>query len=70
VVFAQRAACIFDTQRNYTALIRAAVGGHSECVRILVDAGADKEVRDNFVRFNNDSLNLSLLCLVYHILHF
>ena len=33
-------------QRENTALICAAENGHSNCVRLLLDAGADKEAKD------------------------
>ncbi len=33
----------FDSQRESTALMRAAVSGHVDCVRLLIDAGADKD---------------------------
>ena len=44
-----------DSQSGYTALIEAASRGHADCVRMLVDAGADKDARDNVRR-------RSLLC--------
>ena len=28
-----------------TALMRAAVGGHADCARLLIDAGADKDAK-------------------------
>ena len=37
---------IFRTQNGSTALITAAFGGHTDCVRLLAEAGADKEARD------------------------
>ncbi len=37
----------FDTQNGFTALTRAVHWGHADCVRLLIDAGADKEARDN-----------------------
>ena len=37
-------------QRNNTALLNAAENGHAECVRLLVEAGADMEVKDDDVR--------------------
>jgi hypothetical protein len=36
----------FFSQSGNTALIWAAVYGRAECVRLLIDAGADKEVKD------------------------
>jgi hypothetical protein len=35
-----------DSQYRCTALMRAAADGHADCVRLLIDAGADKEARD------------------------
>ena len=35
------------TQSGNTALIGAGYGGHEDCVRLLVDAGADKEAKDD-----------------------
>jgi hypothetical protein len=37
----------FDSQFGDTALIRAAWHGHAECVRLLIDAGADKDAKSN-----------------------
>ena len=37
-------------QIGMTALMCAASGGHADCMRLLLDAGADKELKDN-VRF-------------------
>ena len=45
----------FDAQYGLTALIWAAAEGHAECVRLLIDAGADKDVKNNVRRW-------SLLC--------
>ena len=39
-------------QNEETALIRAGVHGRTDCVRMLIDAGADKEAK-NKVRFPN-----------------
>ena len=36
----------FDSQDGWTALIWAAWNGHTECVRLLIDAGADKDAKD------------------------
>ncbi len=38
---------VMHTQDGYTALIHAASNGHAACVRLLLDAGADKEAKDN-----------------------
>ena len=35
----------FDIQGGYTALIYSAMYGHSECVRLLVESGANKEAK-------------------------
>ena len=35
-----------DLQYGSTALICATQSGHAECVRLLIDAGADKEAKD------------------------
>ncbi len=37
----------FDLQDERTALISATNRGHADCVRLLIDAGADKEARDH-----------------------
>jgi ankyrin repeat protein len=37
------------SQNGFTALICAAENGHADCARLLLDAGADKEVK-NLVR--------------------
>ena len=34
------------TQMERTALVLASCGGHSECIRLLVEAGADTELSD------------------------
>ncbi len=34
-------------QNGRTALFYAAIKGHAECVRLLLDAGADKEAKNN-----------------------
>ena len=33
-------------QNGWTALIRAVRFGHADCARLLIDAGADKEIKD------------------------
>ncbi len=35
------------SQGGWTALMRAAIEGHADCVRLLLDAGADKDARHN-----------------------
>ncbi len=39
-----------DSQDGNTALMWAAEYGRAECVRLLIDAGADKEAEDNVRR--------------------
>ena len=36
----------FDSQDGNTALILAAEQGHADCLRLLIDAGADKDAKD------------------------
>ncbi len=36
----------FDSQRGKSALIYAAMNGHADSMRMLIDVGADKEVKD------------------------
>ena len=38
--------CESDKQDGFTALIKAAMNGRAECMRLLIDAGANKEARD------------------------
>ena len=38
---------VSDSQFAYTALICAAACGRTECVRLLIDAGADKNAANN-----------------------
>ena len=35
-----------DSQDGWTALMWAAERGHADCVQLLIDAGADKDVRN------------------------
>jgi hypothetical protein len=35
----------YDMQGGYTALIWAAQEGHTDCARLLIDAGADKNAK-------------------------
>jgi ankyrin repeat protein len=41
----------FDLQDGWTALMYAAQDGRAECVRLLINAGADKEAKDNVRRW-------------------
>ncbi len=43
--------CAIFPQKGETALIRAAEKGHTECVRLLVDFGANKEAKDKVRKF-------------------
>ncbi len=38
---------LVQSQYGYTALIRAAKHGRAECVRLLLEAGADKDAMTN-----------------------
>jgi ankyrin repeat protein len=40
-------AAAIESQYGWTALIFAADGGHADCARLLIDAGADKEAKDS-----------------------
>ncbi len=35
----------YDSQNGWTALMWAAQNGHADCVRLLLDAGADKDAK-------------------------
>ncbi len=39
-----------DSQSGRTALIMAAMNGHTICVRLLIDAGADMDAKDMVCR--------------------
>jgi hypothetical protein len=41
---------IARAQDGWTALIGAGCNGHAGCVRLLLDAGADKDIKTNDVR--------------------
>ena len=49
-------------QQGYTALIFAAARGHTECVRLLIDAGADKDTRDSVRRWSLICRNSLFYC--------
>jgi hypothetical protein len=36
----------YTTQNGETALLHATIFGHADCVRLLIDAGADKDAKD------------------------
>jgi hypothetical protein len=38
---------IFKSQSSSTPLVDAAQYGHAECVRLLLESGAEKEAKDN-----------------------
>jgi hypothetical protein len=40
----------FESQDSYSVLVCSASEGHAECVRLLIDAGADKDAKCD-VRF-------------------
>jgi hypothetical protein len=40
---------VLYTQSQYTALMTAVWGGHTECVRFLVKGGADMEIAEDDV---------------------
>jgi hypothetical protein len=55
--------CKFDSQHGWTALIGAAHECQADCVRLLIDAGADKDAKDN-VRARS-LLYLCIICTFY-----
>jgi hypothetical protein len=55
----------FYSQWRYTALICAAVNGHADCARLLIDAGADKDAKNN-VRVSNGTASF-LIAFYYFI---
>jgi hypothetical protein len=53
---------MFNAQDGCTALISAAGEGHIECVRLLIEAGANKEAKDK-VRVNR-VFHFAIICRV------
>jgi hypothetical protein len=51
-----------ESQGGWRALIYAAEYGHTGCARLLIDAGADKEAKNNVRR-------RSLLCFGHFVLY-
>ncbi len=56
----------YTVQDGRTALMCAADIGYADCVRMLLDAGADKEAKDN-VRYQY--CNLWEGCVSVHVCH-
>jgi hypothetical protein len=44
-------------QLGRTALTYAVLGGHTDCARLLIDSGADKEVKDDVRGIRDSSLS-------------
>ncbi len=56
-----------QTQRGETALMWAAHGGHTACVRALVEAGAEKDAEDNVresIAFSMENISVPFLVSV------
>ena len=49
------------SQFRFTALIRAAQAGHADCVRLLLDVGADKDAKE-YVRAARIIVCVCILC--------
>ena len=49
-IYIQSRWCFVQSQFGWTALIWAAANGHVDCVRLLIDAGADTDASDNVRR--------------------
>ncbi len=58
-----RVTLICQTQDGSTALVLAAEGGQVDCVRLLVEAGADKDTINNVRALH---LTFALLCWHEH----
>ncbi len=54
---------LFQKQAGCTALIRAAWRDNTECVRLLLGAGAQMEAKDNVREFKNVLFDLSTCSL-------
>ena len=46
LVVMKRGTCMYITQYRFTALILAAASGRTDCVRLLLEAKADTEIKD------------------------
>ena len=57
----------YDSQNGLMGLIWAANKGHADCVRLLIDAGADKEAKSEV---SARSLHIFHLCLLLYFLRF
>ena len=68
-VFVVLVDCVeFDLQDGYTALIFAAEYGHADCVRLLLDVGADTGANNNVRRRSlpcSGALIFCILCLTH-----
>jgi hypothetical protein len=60
--------CESNSQSGWTALINAGYMGRADCVRLLIDAGADKDARNNVRR--RCLICLSLFLFAHHYLQF
>ena len=49
---------IDDTQLGCTALYKAVTNGHYDCVKLLIQAGADVDIKDNVSKL--------LVKIIYH----
>ncbi len=54
----------FDSQGGFTALIFAADVGNAACLRLLIDAGADKEAKNKVFHQSLLFLLLLLVCSI------
>ena len=54
-----------NTQKGSTALIVAAERGHTECARLLVEGGADKDAKNNVRVLDLARFLYMYVCIVY-----